>query len=36
MALAGLKIGTNDIDESDRAMNNLVSTLLEERYYTVS
>lgn len=39
MALAGLKIGTKDIDvivESDRAMNNLVSTLLEERYYTVS
>ncbi len=39
MALAGLKIGTKDIDvivESDRAMNNLVSALLEERYYTVS
>ena len=36
MALAGLKIGTNDIVESDRAMNNLVSELLEERYYTVS
>ena len=39
MALAGLKIGTKDIDvivESDRAMNNLVSALLEELYYTVS
>ncbi len=39
MALAGLKIGTKDIDvivESDRAMNNLVSALLEERYSTVS
>ena len=39
MALAGLKIGTKDIDvivESDKAMNNLVSALLEERYSTVS
>ena len=39
MALAGLKIGTKDIDiivESDRAMNNLVSALLEERYSAVS
>ena len=39
MASSGLKIGTKDIDvivESSKAMNNLVSALLEEQYYTAS